>query len=236
MLALLSIFGDIEEFIADDLYPLRYVITPIIILIGAAVVFLAVRQGVHIILWEHRFVTGIVAVPLILVSAGAGYFFLSPLFDRSFLDEASPLEAAAAPSDSMSAATPAPASSGSGVSPPAPVGATTGASVTQTGVFEGADSFHFGRGDALIISTDAGKVLRVENFSVRNGPDLFVYLSRDRTGESVEEALNLGSLKATDGAFNYDIPDAIDLAEVESVVVWCKQFGVLFAVAPLTAN
>jgi hypothetical protein len=50
----------------------------------------------------------------------------------------------------------------------------------------------------------------------------------------VEEALSLGRLKATDGAFNYEIPSAINLTDVKSVVVWCRQFGVLFAVAPLT--
>jgi hypothetical protein len=101
----------------------------------------------------------------------------------------------------------------------------------------GADDFHFGRGDALIIETEPGKyVLRFENFSVRNGPDLFVYLSEDPAGEDVDEALNLGALKATDGAFNYEIPAGIDVSRVKSAVVWCKQFSVLFAHAELTGE
>ena len=76
-------------------------------------------------------------------------------------------------------------------------------------------------------------MLRLENFSVRNGPDLYVYLVRDEGARRVDESLNLGRLKATDGAFNYDIPAGVDIASVKSVVVWCKQFGVLFAEAPL---
>ena len=106
--------------------------------------------------------------------------------------------------------------------------------VTSTGMFKGVDDFHFGRGDALIIQLASGQnVLRLESFSVRNGPDLYVYLSRDSSVTRVEEALSLGRLKATDGSFNYEIPSQVDLAGVKSVIVWCRQFSFLFAVAPL---
>jgi hypothetical protein len=68
---------------------------------------------------------------------------------------------------------------------------------------------------------------------VRNGPDLFVYLSEDPSGKGVTEALNLGKLKATDGAFNYEIPPNVDVSKIKSAVVWCRQFAVLFAHATL---
>ena len=46
------------------------------------------------------------------------------------------------------------------------------------GAFHGTDEFHFGRGTASIIETARGRfTLRLDDFSVRNGPDLFVYLS-----------------------------------------------------------
>jgi hypothetical protein len=67
---------------------------------------------------------------------------------------------------------------------------------------------------------------------VQNGPDLFVYVSSDPNGWN-EEALNLGSLKATDGTFSYEIPDGISAEDIASAVVWCRAFGVLFASAPL---
>jgi hypothetical protein len=67
---------------------------------------------------------------------------------------------------------------------------------------------------------------------VRNGPDLFVYLSPNEDGYA-DGAVNLGELKATDGAFNYDVPAGVDVSQFRSAIVWCKRFSVLFAVAPL---
>jgi hypothetical protein len=103
------------------------------------------------------------------------------------------------------------------------------------GTFRGADEFHFGEGTASIIEVEPGRFsLRFEDFSVRNGPDLFVYLSPDANGYA-DGALELGTLKATDGTFGYDLPPGSDPAAFASAVIWCKQFAVLFAVAALEA-
>jgi hypothetical protein len=97
----------------------------------------------------------------------------------------------------------------------------------------GADDFHFARGRALVVETAPGTyVLRVEEFSVRNGPDLFVYISADPNGYN-NDAIELGALKATDGAFNYEVPAGVSLEQIQSAVVWCKQFAVLFGSASL---
>ena len=48
-------------------------------------------------------------------------------------------------------------------------------------------------------------ILRLEDFSVRNGPDLYVYLS-PAVDDYATGALELGQLKATDGAFGYALP------------------------------
>ena len=99
-------------------------------------------------------------------------------------------------------------------------------------MFSGADDFHFGEGNALLIETEPGVyTLRFEEFSVRNGPDLLVYLASDEN--SVDGAINLGELKATDGAFNYEVPAGTDVAQYQYAIVWCRQFEVLFASAPL---
>ena len=112
--------------------------------------------------------------------------------------------------------------------PPAPAFV---AHVRRQGEFEGADEFHFGEGTALLIESEPGEyILRFENFSVRNGPDLFVYLSPNPDGYD-DAAVNLGGLKGTDGAFNYDIPPGIDISQFQSAFVWCKAFSVLFATA-----
>ena len=221
---MLTIFTTIEGTLAD-LYPYRYVITPLIVLVGLLAVGLALRAGLHRVLLQHRLATGVIGVPLLVAAGVVGNYLVSPLWERSHLDEASPLVSISKPGDV----------SADGRTPQIPV-ALGGAMTTRKGMFMGADSFHFGRGEALIIRNEAGAhVLRFENFSVRNGPDLYVYLSRDVDGKRVEEPLNLGRLKATDGAFNYEIPASVDLAGVRSVVVWCKQFTTLFAVAPLSS-
>jgi hypothetical protein len=45
------------------------------------------------------------------------------------------------------------------------------------------------------------------------------------------DVLELGTLKATDGAFSYDLPTGTDPSSFASAVIWCKQFAVQFAVA-----
>ena len=67
---------------------------------------------------------------------------------------------------------------------------------------------------------------------MRNGPDLYVYLSPDASGYD-RAAVDLGTLKATDGAFGYELPPGTDPADFKSAIIWCKQFSQLFAVAPL---
>ena len=105
-----------------------------------------------------------------------------------------------------------------------------------SGEFHGTDDFHFGRGTARIVETAPGAyTLRLADFSVRNGPDLYVYLSPD-ANDYDDGALELGKLKATDGAFGYDLPPGTDPADFASAIIWCKQFSHLFAVAPLAAD
>src|SRR5947208_7048959 len=77
--------------------------------------------------------------------------------------------------------------------------------VARQGEFQGADDFHYGRGQALLTDTGPGEyTLRLENFSGRNGPDLFVYLSTAPGG--LPDALLLADLKAPYGRFNSDVP------------------------------
>jgi len=33
------------------------------------------------------------------------------------------------------------------------------------------------------------------------------------------------------GAFNYELPSSIDPSTIKSVLIWCKQFSVVFAIA-----
>ena len=109
----------------------------------------------------------------------------------------------------------------------------TAVTVLATAVLQGADEFHFGSGTVSIVETaDGEKLVRFDGISVQNGPDLHVFLSTDPT-TYVEDSLDLGALKATDGSFSYLLPADTDLSRYRSVVIWCVPFGVLFSVAPL---
>jgi hypothetical protein len=108
--------------------------------------------------------------------------------------------------------------------------------LVSSGPLSGADDFHFAEGTALLIETEPGVyVLRLEEFSVRNGPDLFVYLSA--SPDYLDDvSINLGELRATDGSINYDVPPGTDIAQFQGVVIWCRAFAVFFGSAPLIAS
>ena len=56
--------------------------------------------------------------------------------------------------------------------------------------------------------------------------------SRRSADGYADGSLELGKLKATDGAFGYDLPAGTDPADFASAIIWCKQFSHLFATAP----
>jgi hypothetical protein len=116
---------------------------------------------------------------------------------------------------------------------------TPGASdgtLVASGSFRDGDPGHNGKGTVRILRDADGKaVVRFEGFSVTGGPDLFVYLVEqpDPSRSEAERGLNIGDLKATDGNQNYEVPPGTDLEKYRSVVIWCRQFRVIFALATL---
>jgi len=70
-----------------------------------------------------------------------------------------------------------------------------------------------------------------EDFSLSDGPGLFVYLSNGETPST--DALNLGSFISPSGAQNYAIPDGISLDNYTHVIVHCVPYNVTFAFAEL---
>lgn len=103
--------------------------------------------------------------------------------------------------------------------------------VLASGTFIDADNFHKGSGSATVYELpDASQLLRLENFEVTNGPDLFVYLVKDVNNVDADY-LDLGRLKGNKGNQNYPIPNEIDISEYSGVVIWCKAFSVLFSPA-----
>ncbi len=196
----------------------------------------ASRRGWFAAARRHPARTGVVVAVAAIVGLPLTWYLASPIWIRTSLVETGPTAAAtAAPTPSAVVASSPPATlepTPSTVEPTAAPTATPFAARTvATGGFEGTDEFHFGRGTASVIEVEPGRYhLRLDDFSVRNGPDLYVYLSTD-ADDYARDALELGKLKATDGSFGYDVPDGTDIGRFRSAIIWCKQFSHLFAVA-----
>jgi hypothetical protein len=98
---------------------------------------------------------------------------------------------------------------------------------------------HASAGTATIYQlADGSRILRLQNFSVDNGPDLQVYLTSENpiantVGIELSNYVDLGNLKGNIGDQNYAIPTDLDLSTVHSVVIWCEPFRVPFSAAPL---
>ena len=104
---------------------------------------------------------------------------------------------------------------------------------TLTGTFIGiGDGFHNVEGAAKVIPVESGaQILRLENFKATNGPDLYVYLSKDK---SASDFINVGRLKGNVGNQNYEIPIGSDLSKYNTVLIWCRAFSFLFGSAQIS--
>ena len=227
----MGLLGEFGRAFFGALYDFRIPIAIASIAAVIVAVIVAWRRGWFAAARRHPRLSGLLLATAVVVGAPLTWYLASPIWIRTSLVEAAPSAAPAAPSLSV-APSPAP-TTGPTASPTPAATPTPFAPVTvATGEFAGTDEFHFGRGTASLIEVEPGRYhLRLEDLSVRNGPDLYVYLSTD-ADDYADDALELGLLKATDGSFGYDVPTGTDVARFRSAIIWCKQFSHLFAVAP----
>ena len=123
-----------------------------------------------------------------------------------------------------------------------PVHRTPGARAAEVvilaeGSFRDADARHKGSGDAKLVSVAGGHVIRLTNFKVTPGPDLIPVTSSHpdpRNKNQVQEGfLDLGRLQGADADCDYKLPAGAEAGAIKSVIVYCRAFNVIFAVAPL---
>jgi hypothetical protein len=99
---------------------------------------------------------------------------------------------------------------------------TNGLSTLSSGTFY--NVAHNGSGTVTLYQrADGSRFVRLQNFSVDAGPDLFVYTSGFTKPTSSDNAQQS----------DYDLPSGTPLEGVKSVVIWCKAFGVNFVSASL---
>jgi hypothetical protein len=100
------------------------------------------------------------------------------------------------------------------------------------GPFSGFDKLHRATGTARLIKTGEKTYVRFEeDFTVTNGPDLFVHLGKDG---KYDPAVNLGRLKGNEGSQNYEIPAGVNIDEYSEIWIWCRAFSVPFGKVVLT--
>ena len=163
--------------------------------------------------WRAHPILSVLALVVIAAGAAVAWWLGSPLFITTHLVETE-LPGGAAPAQ---------------------------LTVVSQGNFTDADDFHKGSGVASIVRTPDGKaIVRFENFKVTNGPQLEVFLApHPQPGNHDQvyaDSLGLGALKASEGAFSYELPAGDDGARYQSVVIYCVPFRVIFSVASLTAQ
>jgi hypothetical protein len=211
--------GDLERGFAAWIYPNRVLVAVVVVAVVIAVGLVAWRRRWDLVARRRPVRAAVIGGALLAVALPLGWYLGSPLFLSNTIDEPAPVATGGAPAPTAAAATAVP---------------TRATADERSGQFHGADEFHFGRGTARLIETGPGTfTVRLENFEVRNGPDLYVYLSPSADGYAAG-AIELARLKADRGNQNYAVKAGTSVSAVRSVVIWCKQFGVLFATAPLS--
>ncbi len=106
---------------------------------------------------------------------------------------------------------------------------TTGGKLELNGNFRGYGSQKVS-GQAKIYMVDKNYMLKLENFSTSNGPDLKVYLSK---AASPSDYISLGDLKSTNGNQVYPITGSPDFSAHHFVLIHCERYNHLYGSAEL---
>lgn len=104
-----------------------------------------------------------------------------------------------------------------------------GASLKYHGVFAPTSGISV-TGEAKIYLENNQYKVKLEGFSISEGPDLKVYLSKAATPSDFVSLGNLTSATA------YAIPQGIDVPGYSHVLIHCQQYNHLFAVSKLIQN
>ena len=102
-------------------------------------------------------------------------------------------------------------------------------SLKFTGTFKGYGSQRVS-GVAKIYFTNNHYMLKLENFSTSNGPDLKVYLSMT---SSPSDFISLGDLKSTNGNQVYEVNGTPDFTKHKFVLIHCERYNHLYGSAEL---
>jgi Electron transfer DM13 len=85
-------------------------------------------------------------------------------------------------------------------------------------------------GSAKVYKNNTEYLVQLDSFATNNGPDLYVYLSKEIMPVNF---ISLGKLKSTSGSQVYPVPPGTDVQAYQYVCVHCRQYNHLFGYALL---
>ena len=183
---------------------------------------MVVRLDVMRLRW---WVGGLVVVVLV---AGGYWFEPWRLFTTREVDERLPV---AAPADQPTTGPTTPGGSTGASAPSGPVDLLRGRFVTHE---------HGTSGRVRVVSQpDGSRLLAIEDLDTSDGPDLHVWLTDAEVSEDGWRVfddgryVDLGELRGNKGNLVYELPRHVDLADYQSVSIWCERFSVSFGAAAL---
>jgi hypothetical protein len=114
----------------------------------------------------------------------------------------------------------------------------TNNTILLSGSLQQVDAGHTGSGTVQLAQSNAGnQSVFFIDVTFTDGPDLFVYLSMkdsfSGTRDDPGEFTNLGRTPAVSGTFAISIPDHINGTDYLSVLIYCREYSVLFTYAIL---
>lgn len=84
---------------------------------------------------------------------------------------------------------------------------------------------------AVFKNVDETLAVKLENFNTTNGPDLYVYLSKEAMPIHF---ISLGKLKSTSGNQVYPISGMPEFMEYQYITIHCQEYNHLFGYAELS--
>ncbi|MEZ4901063.1 MAG: DM13 domain-containing protein [Spirosomataceae bacterium] len=123
-----------------------------------------------------------------------------------------------------------PTNNGSGTTTPQPITSfdTNGQKLLGEGNLSGSGSYTVS-GSVKLYEKDSKRTLVFTNIKSSNGPDLRWYLSEDKVASKFVEV----SSKVNVGDYFLELPATANPNNQKFVLIWCKQFSVLFGSAEL---
>ena len=171
----------------------------------------------------------------LIVAVGIGYYLISPLFRTVVVDDPVPVienkSEVTAVDEGMNAEqvdSPTVIEQEDVIEQVEEVQVETVSNIQTYQIVE--TSGHPASGQVRVLETGESTIIRYEDFSTINGPNLHVYLANDL---EAQDFVDLGPIRGTEGNINYEVPADIDVSDYQYVMYWCVPFGVLFNYAEL---